>query len=73
MRLIPNWRRAWRMVSVQAMTAATVLQVAWETQPDAIRAVVPAGWVPWITVGTLVFGIAGRLIQQPKTQAGAGK
>ncbi|MBX3605381.1 MAG: hypothetical protein KF788_08920 [Piscinibacter sp.] len=68
MKLIPNWRRAWRMLSVQAMTAAGVLQVAWETQPDAIRAVVPEGWVPWITAGVLLFGIAGRLVQQKKVQ-----
>lgn len=68
MKLIPNWRRAWRMLSVQAMTAAGVLQIAWETQPDAIRAVVPASWVPWITVGVLCFGIAGRLVHQPKAQ-----
>lgn len=66
MKLIPNWRRAWRMLSVQAMTAAGVLQVAWETQPDAIKAVVPSAWVPWITVGVLVFGIVGRLVHQPK-------
>lgn len=64
MKLIPQWRRAWRMFSVQAMAAAGVLQIAWETHPEAIKAVVPASWVPWITVGTLLFGIAGRVVQQ---------
>ncbi|WP_128003470.1 DUF7940 domain-containing protein [Piscinibacter defluvii] len=64
MKLIPQWRRAWRMFSVQAMAAAGVLQVAWETHPEAIKAVVPASWVPWITVSVLLFGIAGRLVKQ---------
>lgn len=64
MKIIPQWRRAWRMFSVQAMAAAGVLQVAWETHPEAIKAVVPASWVPWITVCVLLFGIAGRLVAQ---------
>lgn len=68
MKLIPNWRRAWRMLSVRAMTLAAVVQVVWETHPEAIKAVVPPAWVPWITVGVLMFGIAGRLVQQPKAQ-----
>lgn len=68
MKLIPNWRRSWRMLSVRAMTLAAIVQVVWETHPEAIKAVVPPAWVPWITVGVLVFGIAGRLVQQPKSQ-----
>lgn len=66
--LIPNWRRAWRMASMQAMFAATALQMAWEANPEAIKAVVPAQWVPWITIGMLVFGMVGRLLHQPKVQ-----
>lgn len=66
MELIENWARAWRMLSVQMMALAGVLQVAWETNPEAIRAVIPPSWVPYITVGLLVFGIAGRLVKQPK-------
>lgn len=65
MTLIENWPRAYRMLSVQMMTLAGVLQVAWETNPEAIRAVIPPSWVPYITVGLLVFGIAGRLVKQP--------
>lgn len=63
--LIENWAKAWRMLSVQMMTLAGVLQVAWETNPEAIRAVIPPAWVPYITVALLVAGIAGRLVKQP--------
>jgi hypothetical protein len=66
MKLIPNWRKAWRMLSMQAMAAAAILQTAWETNPDAIRAVLPSAWVPWVTVALLLFGMAGRVVQQRK-------
>lgn len=69
MKLITEWRRAWRMFSVQLMTAAAVLQVAWTEHPEIIRAVVPDAWVPYITAGLLVLGIAGRLIKQRKVHS----
>ena len=70
MNLIPEWRRAWRMLSVQAMTAAGVLQVAWATDAEAVKAILPPSWVPWVTAGLLVFGIYGRLVKQPKVSDG---
>jgi len=69
MKLIHNWRRAWRMLSVQMMAAAAALQAAWETNPEAVKAVLPPSWVPYITVGLLVLGIAGRVVQQPKVHS----
>ena len=69
MKLITEWRRAYRMFSVQLMAVAAVLQVAWTEHPEIIRAVVPDAWVPYITAGLLVLGIAGRLIKQRKVHA----
>ncbi len=70
MKLKPNWKRMWRAISVRAMSAAAALEVAWQTESGraAISAVVPATWVPWITVGVLMFGIAGWAVHQPKVQ-----
>ena len=66
MKLIPNWRKAWRMFSVQAQAIALALAGAWQAVPEDIRNVVP-GWVP-ITLLALILvgGIVGRLISQPK-------
>lgn len=64
MNLIQNWRSAWRMVSVQSMAASVLLQSAWTTNQEQIAAVLPAAWVPRITVGLLVIGIVGRLVKQ---------
>lgn len=68
MKLIPNWKRLWRAVSMQMMALAAALQLAWDTNPEAIKAVVPAAWVPYITVALLLVGMAGRAVHQPKVQ-----
>ncbi len=65
MNLVANWRQAWRMASVQFMAAAGVLQVVWDQNPEAVKAVVPASWVPYITAGLMVAGIVGRIVKQP--------
>lgn len=65
MKLIPQWRRAWRMFSVQAMTGATALLGAWQAFPPDLKAALPADWVNGAAIALLVLGIAGRLIDQP--------
>lgn len=65
MKLIPNWRKAWRMASVQI----AVLAVAWGSlPPDAQAAMlqavgVPAERIPAV-LGALFLVL--RLIDQPK-------
>ena len=66
--LITNWRAAWRMFSVQAMTAAAAIQGAWTSVPDDMKTSIPPALVHWLTLGLLVLGLAGRLIDQPKTK-----
>lgn len=66
MNLIPNWRKAWRMFSVQAQGLALAGVGAWQATPDDIRAVAP-WWLPPLLLGViLVGGIVGRLVVQPK-------
>ncbi len=70
MRLIPQWRRAWRMASVQI--AAVI--AAWAVlPPDAQAAAValvgiPADKVPGILA---VLLIVARLIDQPRARGDA--
>ena len=65
MKLIPNWKRAWRMLSVQI--AAGI--VAWTALPPDMQAAIVGALgiapdrVPAI-LGVLL--ILGRLIEQPK-------
>ena len=68
MKLIPNWRRAWRMFSVQAQALAIAVIGAWQAIPDDIRASIPQ-WGLWSLLGVILAGgIAGRLIDQGTTK-----
>jgi hypothetical protein len=68
MKLITNWRKAYRMLSVQAMTLATTIQGVWMLVDADMRATIPTNVVQWLTIGLLIFGIVGRLVDQPKTK-----
>lgn len=66
MKLIPDWRSAWRWFSVQALAAIALLPVVWPTLPPTVTEWVPESWRPWIIVALAVGGIVGRLINQNK-------
>lgn len=66
MRMIAEWRRAWRWFSVQAMALAAALQGAWAALPDDMKQHVPAGVVAFATMALLLLGIAGRLVLQAR-------
>jgi hypothetical protein len=68
MKLIANWRKAYRMLSIQAMAFATAIQGAWMFLPDDMKATIPPTVVQWVTMGLLAFGIVGRLVDQPKVK-----
>jgi hypothetical protein len=68
MKFIDNWRKSYKMLSIQAMAFATAIQGAWMGLPDDMKTSVPPTVVHWITMALLAFGIFGRLIDQPKTK-----
>ena len=47
-----------------AMTLAIAIQTAWELAPLDIKTKIPPDWMPYITIGVLVAGIIGRLVNQ---------
>ena len=63
--LVPNWKRAWRWLSVHALAVTGMLPGVWLTLPDDWRASVPVGWLAIATVVTAGLGVYGRLVQQP--------
>lgn len=65
MKLIPTWRKWYRMVSIWAMTLAGAVQTTWELVPPDLKAGIPPTVAYAITMGLLVFGIVGRLVSQP--------
>lgn len=64
MKLIDNWRHAWRFLSVQSMSLALAIQGAWLNIPDDLRAHVPDRAATYVTAGVLFLGLIGRVFQQ---------
>lgn len=64
MKLVPDFKRAWRWISMQCMVVAGAVQGAWLFVPDDMKATFPKDWLQIITALLLVVGIAGRLVDQ---------
>ena len=64
MKLVPDWKKAWKWHSTQLMAAAAALPFAWSQLPSDLRAWVPEDWLPWIAAIMLVAGMIGRLRNQ---------
>lgn len=59
LRLVPDWRHAWRFLSVQLAAVIALLATAYDYLP-AIRDYVPEGWVKWAAL----LIIAARVMNQ---------
>lgn len=64
MKLIEEWRSAWKWFSVQSMALATAALVTWGLIPEDLKTALPSWLVPIFAAGLLILGIAGRLVQQ---------
>ena len=56
---IPDWRQAWRFLSVQAAGALALVAAAYDYLP-AVREYLPDGWMKW----AVLLVIAARIIDQ---------
>jgi hypothetical protein len=66
MKLIPEWKKAWRMLSIQAMTIATALQGAWLSLPEDMKTGIDPRLINGACIALLALGIVGRLVKQDK-------
>jgi len=66
-KLVDDWRAAWKWFSVQAMGLSVVMLGAWEVLPSDLKATLPEDLVRFLAIGLLSMGIAGRVVdQKPK-------
>lgn len=61
MKLIENWHRAWKWMSVRCMALAAAIQGAWMFIPDDMRRSIPHHIVEGATVVLLLAGVVGRV------------
>lgn len=64
MKLVDNWRAAWKWFSVQAMALAIAVQATWANLPPDLKHSVPDAYVTYGTLALLALGIIGRLVSQ---------
>lgn len=64
MKLVSDWKRAWRWFSMQAMALAVAGQTAWLNIPPDLKQSIPEDFVTYGTVGLLVLGMVGRIAAQ---------
>lgn len=63
-KLVEDWRKAWKWFSVNAMVAAAAIQGAWLQIPEDMKAHIPEALVSGATIALLVLGVAGRIVKQ---------
>ncbi|WP_041863548.1 DUF7940 domain-containing protein [Bordetella petrii] len=64
LKLVEDWRRGWRWISVNCIAVVVAVQGAWMAMPDDLKAGIPSSWVSGVSVATLVLGALGRFIKQ---------
>lgn len=65
MKLITNWRRCWRLRSVQAAALLSLFSVLQAEVLPLIEFAVPARYWPWVSAVVGVAIVVLRIIQQP--------
>ena len=69
MTFIDDVKGAWRHYSTIALTAASGLQGAWISIPDAIKSGLPeivGHGVSWISFAIVIVGLFGKFVKQPE-------
>jgi len=64
MKLVQNWRKAWKWHSTQLLAIIAALPLIWMQLPPDVKDMVPDGWHPYIMAAIAAGAIVGRLRDQ---------
>ena len=64
MKLIEEWRSAWKFLSVHALVLVGIIPTIWTELPDDLKAAIPPGVMSTIAVVIAACGVIGRLVDQ---------
>ncbi len=64
MKLVANWKFAWKWFSVQFVAAAGAVQLSLLAFPDGMRAWLPDWMTHLLAVALLLAAVVGRLVDQ---------
>lgn len=66
MKLVANWKSAWKWFSVQFVAAAGAVQLSVLAFPESVRAWLPDWLTHLLAVLLLVAAVLGRLVDQQR-------
>jgi sorbitol-specific phosphotransferase system component IIBC len=64
MKLITNWRKCWKFLSVQLMAVGSGISATYATMYQQLKDTIDPKMMAMITAGVFVAGILGRVISQ---------
>lgn len=64
MKLVDNWKKAWRWVSMQLMSVVVFLPFLWDELPVEVKSYIPDNWLPYILAGVALLAMIGRMVDQ---------
>ncbi len=64
MKLVRNWKHAWKWISMWCMGAAGALEAAWLAVPQHLLKDIPDEYKMAVTIALLVLGFVGRMVDQ---------
>lgn len=68
MKLVDDWKSAWRWFSMHALVLAGVIPTVWVELPPGLKTAIPPGAMGAITAVIAACGVVGRLVNQSKPQ-----
>ena len=64
MKLVPDWQKAHKWLSVQLAAVAAAIPIAWEYVPSDLKSHIPDEWRPAILAAVAIAIIVGRVVDQ---------
>lgn len=64
MKLVDDWKNAWKWVSVHAFLVLAALPLVWLQLPQDVKNMLPEAWRPWVLTAIAIGGILGRIKDQ---------
>ena len=68
MKIVDDWKSAWRWFSMHALVLAGVIPTVLAELPPDLKTAIPPGAMGAITAVIAAGGVGGRLVNQSKTQ-----
>ena len=64
MKLVSDWRKAWKWHSTQLLAVIAALPIVWMQLPPDVKDMVPESWMPYVVTVIAAGAIVGRLRDQ---------